>query len=384
MPMQHVILQVFVASPSDVSEERKLLEGVIDELNRTWADSLGVTYRLYGFGLNVAPGFGVEPQAVINSQIPSEYDVFVGIFWGRIGSPTQNFSSGTVEEFERALARYELTGTPEIMIYFKDAPLSPSKIEPGQLEKLLSFKAELTSRGGLYSTFEDQDGFEASLRSHLSVVARKFSGPLQNIQKTSINPHLPADTVLKKTEDGSDDLGYLDYIDIYISETKKMTGCLGKINELTTEIGKKLNKRTDQINSAEGSSSKVRTFMLMSAGDMNQFSNELDGQLEIYRISKTASFDALSKSVALHNEINGKDQGLLDLQGTLKNLLPAISESRDGVLQMRDAAERLPRMIKEVNQAKRVIVDSLNRFLSEIDSTSATASNIVESIDQMV
>lgn len=174
MPAQQTVLRVFVASPSDVSDERKLLEGVVTELNVIWADSLGVSYRLYNWETNVSPGIGEEPQAVINAQIPGNYDVFVGIFWGRLGSPTKHFNSGTVEEFERAVSRFESTGSPKIMIYFKDAPISPSKLDPIQLQNLKDFKDSLGSRGALYSTFEDQDGFEASLRSHLSAVAKTF------------------------------------------------------------------------------------------------------------------------------------------------------------------------------------------------------------------
>lgn len=384
MPIQQTILQVFVASPSDVAEERRLLEGVIGELNRTWADSLGVTYRLYRWETSVAPGFGAEPQAVVNSQTPDGYDVFVGIFWGRLGLPTQSFVSGTVEEFERALERHEATGAPEIMIYFKDAPISPSRIEPGQLQSLMQFKDSLSARGGLYSTFEDQDGFEASLRSHLSAVARKFSVTLQAAPKITAPLDVTRNSDLERVEYDLDDLGYLDYIDIYLAEMEKMTGCLEKLNEITVDIGSKFTKRTQQIRDAEGNSGRARAFMLMSAADMNQYSKELDGQLDAYRLARTNSFDALSKSVSLHSEIVGKDENLLSLQASLKGLLASILDSRTGIAGMRDAAAELPRMTKEMNRAKRTIVEALDRFLSEVDSTLATASNIVDSIEQMV
>jgi len=384
MPVQHTILQIFVASPSDVSEERQLLQGVVAELNRTWADSLGVTYRVYGWDINVTPGFGTEPQSVINSQIPADYDVFVGIFWGRLGNPTHSFSSGTVEEFEHAFSRHAKNGTPEIMIYFKDAPLPPSKIDPNQLQKLFDFKTSLGSRGGLFSTFEDQDGFEASLRSHLSAVARKFSADSHAKQRKLLAHTPPISDAPWSIEEDQDDFGYLDYIDIYVSEAEKITNCLKKIAELTSEIGKKLTKRTEQIKSAEGNTGKARAFMLMSANDMIQYSSELDGQLEIYSAAKTNSFDALSKSVSLHNEIIGKNETLINLQVTLKQLVSTIDESRIGILEMRDSAAGLPRMIKEVNKAKRTIIASLDRLLAEIDNTLATSSNIVESIEQMV
>lgn len=384
MPVQQTILQVFVASPSDVPEERNLLEAVIDELNRVWADSLGVSYRLYKWELNVKPGIGEEPQAVINAQIPADYDLFIGIFWTKLGSPTKSFQSGTIEELERAISRRKTTGSPEVMIYFKDAPVHPSKLDPSQLQKLNEFRDTLSSKGALYSIFEDQDGFEASLRSHLSAFARNF-GSTQAINSPSSDdkdhqPENHGDLI----DSELDDLGYLDYIDIYVVQMQKMTNCLDRVQKLTNDIGNKFTKRTEQSSEAEGNPDRARKIMLMAADDMNQYSKELNGELDIYRASRTKSFDALSKSVSLHNEIIGKDETLIQLQQTLIELLLTISNSRTQIEGMRDAAAEIPRMIKEINQAKRLIVEKLDRFLAELDNTLTTASNIVDSIDQMV
>lgn len=46
MPRNSLVLQVFVASPGDVSEERAVLDAVIAELNQTWSRSLSVTFEV--------------------------------------------------------------------------------------------------------------------------------------------------------------------------------------------------------------------------------------------------------------------------------------------------------------------------------------------------
>ena len=51
------------------------------------------------------------------------------------------------------------------MLYFKDAPLAPSRMDAAQLAVLQTFRNSLPEKGGLFSTFEDQAGFEASLRA---------------------------------------------------------------------------------------------------------------------------------------------------------------------------------------------------------------------------
>ncbi len=67
MPRNTTVLQVFVASPSDVAEERTSLDAVIGELNRTWAATLGITFEVSKWETRVRPGFDSYPQAAINA-----------------------------------------------------------------------------------------------------------------------------------------------------------------------------------------------------------------------------------------------------------------------------------------------------------------------------
>ena len=107
MPRQEHVLTAFVASPSDVVDERTKLEDVIREFNLTWSRELSVRLDLVRWETHAYPGAGDDAQAVINEQIHDDYDLFVGIIWCRYGTPTERAGSGTVEEFKRAKARYD-------------------------------------------------------------------------------------------------------------------------------------------------------------------------------------------------------------------------------------------------------------------------------------
>lgn len=144
MPRQEQILSVFLASPSDVSEERARLEEVISELNQSWSRSLSIRLDLIRWETHAYPGFGVDPQDVINRQIPPDYDIFIGIMWYRFGTATGRAESGTEEEFMRAKAKWDADKSAiDLMVYFKDAPVSPSQVDPSQLSKLTDLVAEL-------------------------------------------------------------------------------------------------------------------------------------------------------------------------------------------------------------------------------------------------
>lgn len=238
MPKKTVILQVFVASPSDVSDERGILEAVITQLNQIWSNTLGITFELIKWETHVRPSFSTDPQSAINEQIGLGYDVFIGIFWSRVGTPTPRAASGTIEEFERAYARFSQNKDwPEIMLYFKDAPISPSKIDIQQFQDLQQFKGTLSNRGALYSEFEDLSGFESSLRAHLSAIAQKISAqsPKPTVEFTTQAPEHSHFAIADE-----DDYGYIDYLEIFESRQAEITEALKVISDATVRVGEQL------------------------------------------------------------------------------------------------------------------------------------------------
>jgi hypothetical protein len=139
----HTILEVFIASPGDVSPERAVLEGVVSEFNLTWGDKHKVHLELVKWETHSRPSFGEDAQDVINTQVGDSYDVFLGIMWGRFGTATARAESGTEEEFARAHERLRNGDNVQIMFYFKDAGISPSQMEGEQIVKVQAFKKEI-------------------------------------------------------------------------------------------------------------------------------------------------------------------------------------------------------------------------------------------------
>lgn len=175
MAKTHTILEVFVASPGDVADERRILEDVVSEFNNTWGDKHKVWLELVKWETHSRPGFGEDPQDVINKQVGDMYDIFLGIMWARFGSPTNRAESGTEEEFNRAYSRLkEVPASVQIMFYFKDAAIPPSQIDTEQLSKVQAFKQRIADEyGGLYAEFETTDDFQTKTRIQLSKVVQE-------------------------------------------------------------------------------------------------------------------------------------------------------------------------------------------------------------------
>jgi len=152
-------VRIFVSTPSDVQDERKALRSLVAEINDVvmfLAPERNVTLRLVDYKGDAHPDVGDEPQAVIDRQIPPDYDIHFGVMWKRCGTATKGADSGTVHEFNQALARREKTGKPTIMFYFSGEPSSPptSPDEIDQLTKVMKFRQRIEAIGltGAYPT----------------------------------------------------------------------------------------------------------------------------------------------------------------------------------------------------------------------------------------
>jgi hypothetical protein len=143
-------IKLFLASPDDVKDERDALSGLVREVNDVLAflaPERELRLELLRYETHTFPDYG-QAQDVINRQIPADYDIFLGIMWKRCGTPTATSQSGTIEEFHRALARREQTGSPTIMFYFCDEPFPPPRGDDfEQYAKVMRFREELQSKG---------------------------------------------------------------------------------------------------------------------------------------------------------------------------------------------------------------------------------------------
>lgn len=163
------VIRIFMASPSDVKEERETLASLISEVNDVLAflaPKQSLRLELMRYETHTYPDIG-QAQEVINKQIPQDYDIFVGVMWKRCGTPTASAPSGTVEEFVRALARRERTGQPTIMFYFCDEPFPPPRGEEfQQYAQVMTFREDLESKGYTQS-FPNRKLFRDYVRSGL-------------------------------------------------------------------------------------------------------------------------------------------------------------------------------------------------------------------------
>lgn len=164
MVQEGKIIRVLIASPSDVIEEREAVDEIFNRWNAMHSWALAVSLEAVKWETHATPFQGTRPQEQINKQLVMRCDVFLGIFGNRLGSDTGVAVSGTVEELNQFLE----VGKPALL-YFSQKQVSPTSIDPKQLEKLRKFKQTIRGKGLQYD-FDDVESFKLDVLKHLTDV----------------------------------------------------------------------------------------------------------------------------------------------------------------------------------------------------------------------
>ena len=134
---------------------------------------MGVQFVLLGWEDSV-PQQGQPLQNGIQEGIDA-CDVFALVLyrrWGQDVRTREACTSGTEIEFHLALDRFRQTGTPQILVFFKNLDIA-SMADPGpQLSRVLQFRRSLEGlREIRYGTFDHIKEFKAALTESLLAYA---------------------------------------------------------------------------------------------------------------------------------------------------------------------------------------------------------------------
>lgn len=187
MPQVRIAIKIFLASPGDVDTERRHVEKVKEEINRTVAADKGIVLEVVS-SQNAFPSYGKDGQAILNEQIGKmqEYELFIGIMWNRIGTPTPRAKSGTAEEFARAVRSLIRKGKPQVWFYFREAPAHlTTKEQLRQRGEALEFKAKFRDKG-LFREYKTPANFRDQLREHLTLWLNQHTGEVSQ-PATTVN-----------------------------------------------------------------------------------------------------------------------------------------------------------------------------------------------------
>jgi hypothetical protein len=364
------VFTIFLASPSDVGDERQRFVEVIGEWNKAWSRELGLRLDVQRWEDNAYPAIGEDAQDVINGQIPDDYDLFVGIMWSRFGTPTTRAGSGTEEEFLRALARYRGKNEKlDILFYFRDAPISPSKLDPVQLTKVQAFKASLQVEGLLFWEFSDVEQFEKYVNLHLTRHVQAWRA--RQVQVSSE----PSAQILPVSVDSAiddDDAGYIDLLEEFAIRSSEMADIATRLSAAQNELTEHTQKGAAELDAIrslgkEVSPGVMRRSIARVADEMLRFTNRIEAEIPLFREAADQSMTTLVRVATLAAELD-IDQ-IAGTKVAANTLLSTLVVAQGATVEFKRSTVDLPRMTKELNIAKRKQVVALDRLIAEFDNT---------------
>ncbi len=397
MPRKEMILRVLAASPDDVQEERARLEQLIRRQNKFWSPSYGIRLDLVRWETDAFPGVGTDTQAVINEQIGDDYDIFVGIMWTRVGTPTSRAASGTVEEFNRAYERFQ--DDPEalrIMFYFCEADIPQSKLDPDQFAVLRAFRHSLEERGVLYFTYNGANEFEELLSLHLTKQISDYGKgwgkptPGQVVQVKSQEEMVASSHEAALIEEETEDEGLLDVIDRGSEDFQTMNQSLQRMSVAVQTLGTRLEKRTDEMRNA--SSKKPELFMKLArqitnrtASHLDTFVSQIHSELPIFSESLSGAVNAVAMAASLAGEFASQDrQSIVALLEMVTELGTSTKGALRATTDFRSILKAWPPVATKLNRAKARALTTVDGLISELDKGVRLISAVEEEIRRIL
>ena len=174
MPFEAVVLRVLIASPSDTVSARRALREVLEDWNSVHAEHNKVMLLPVLWERDAVPEAGERPQAILNRQLVDATDILIGLFWTRLGTPTGEAESGTVEEIDEFVKAEK-----PVLLYFSAESTSVENIDPAELARLNAFREEI-QRIALTDTFTNEDELRRKVTAAVTRLVQKLHPTLES------------------------------------------------------------------------------------------------------------------------------------------------------------------------------------------------------------
>jgi hypothetical protein len=158
------IIEVFISSPADVVQERKIIHNLIEEWNIINTRRKKQILRPISWEKDLYSSFGESAQSIINRQILDEADILIGIFNARLGTPTKDYNSGSVEERIRHVDKNK-----PAMLYFSNENIDRNSFDIEQFNKLNEFKNWCKDKS-VFFEYKDMNDFSNKVRTQIGLL----------------------------------------------------------------------------------------------------------------------------------------------------------------------------------------------------------------------
>jgi hypothetical protein len=381
------VIDVFLSSPRDVDAERDFLKRAAHDWNVLRSTATGCHINILTWEDVVAPALSDRPQSVINDGVGDEYDVYLGIMWGRFGSSTGIADSGTVEEFDRALDRYRKGEGLRLAMLFKMAPIPPANLSGEQFDKVRAFKERFSKEGGLYREFEDDEMLRKVVNRFFEDITADHCGPGEGgarsheegrepseddsseaVERVAISLPVEADA---PSIDGHSDIGFFEIQEELNNTATLQAQFMQMINEANEQSTKEIQDANAEmqrsIDLGITDTAFLRKTMSRIAASMENPANILEEGLGGFKERDEELIELMDKAFDVERDFTGGDATKTAIYGSVEGLLASVLEHKTALDELIGTIRALPRMSAEFNRARKRLLSRQIELRDEMD-----------------
>jgi hypothetical protein len=187
---------MLISAPSDVpDEDLATVKRTVSQWNLSMGRGSHLVVLPVSWSEHAAAEFGARPQAILNEQLVDEVDMALALFADRLGTPTGEAESGTLEEIERMVAAGK-----HVSILVNGGPRAlTGKVAVAEKARLEEALIRLRERA-LVLTYSDQASLAGHLNNMLSMATGKVAATRESPTTTDLRaeslgvwPHIDAE-----------------------------------------------------------------------------------------------------------------------------------------------------------------------------------------------
>jgi len=165
LPHRVIEYRCLLISPGDVEEEeRAAIADVAANWNAHIGNALDARVEIIRWESHATPDLEGPVQTVINRQLVDDCDFGLAVFWSRLGTPTAEHESGSVEEIERLLGR-----GAHVIVYLSLKAIPQHALQDEEYSRLRTAK-ERFEKQGLVANYTSTSNLREQVLLHLTTI----------------------------------------------------------------------------------------------------------------------------------------------------------------------------------------------------------------------
>lgn len=143
---------LFLASPTDTSVERDLIESLVNDWNESKGKDRAVRIEVKRWENDAPVGSDAEPQDIIDETILDGSDLMVSLFWTKFASSDNPDISYTRHEIQIFLEKRK-----PVILYVLTKPIALDKVNGADLDKIKEYKKYFQKEGHTYAVVSSDE-----------------------------------------------------------------------------------------------------------------------------------------------------------------------------------------------------------------------------------